>query len=141
MGVMCYPQHKPHRQATPGRCTAIFGSAMNSYATLNDPGAVRFWSLQYGRAYITYAALNVYNRSTSGNQINAEIAKWVAPASDQIRRDPTIVRDEAEKCQVYVGEIFASLENSGFRLDRGSKATLSDVASAMAAAVRRDLGY
>lgn len=122
-------------------CTMLFASAMNTSALQSAPGGVRFWSLQYGRAYITYSALRT-QRGIGPNEINNEMAKYVAKAGPSITRTPIekITKDLTE-CQTRTGLVFSRLHNSGFKFDKRSNETLLDLASDIASGMRKDLGY
>lgn len=122
------------------QCAMLFASAMNTSAIQNNPGGVKFWALQYGRAYVTYGALSIQRRRVSADTVNREMAEHAAKWSREILRRPDIA-GALSSCQISTGQIFVKLENSGFRLDPRSRETLSDVAAAMATLVRKDLGF
>lgn len=133
-------ENKNSTQIYIAKCTLLFASAMNTGAQINQPGVVKFWSLQYGRGYITYAALRMKNNNIHPELINKEmaiIAKEYSPPIPDIKNSTK----QLQTCQIKVGELFNELEFSNFKFDKNSKDTLMDLSTSIANIVRKDLGF
>ena len=72
--------------------------------------------------------------------INAEFARRMQEFPKELSNIQDVSAALAG-CQQTVGKSFSRLENSGFKLDKGYRATLADTAAEIARVVRSDLGF
>jgi hypothetical protein len=127
-----------------GFCVGVFGYAMNSFALANQVGGVNIMSLQYGRAYATYAAITLKNNNKNieiANSINQEISLHAHNAKQYLDKNPSRTANESNSCIDYVSPIFEKLSLSGFKLDDNYSESLIEFSSALAKKVRNNLGY
>ncbi|WP_150051266.1 hypothetical protein [Methylomonas rhizoryzae] len=127
-----------------GFCVGVFGYAMNSFALANQVGGVNIMSLQYGRAYATYAAITLKNNNKNieiANSINQEIALHARNAKQYLDKNSGRTVNESNTCIDYVSPIFEKLSLSGFKLDDNYSESLIEFSSALAKKVRNNLGY
>lgn len=132
------------QQESLGYCAGVFSYVMNAYALSNKAGGVKVMSLQYARAYASYAAtvLSAGKRNVdTARQINGSIQAYSQTAKAHLDANLDELAAETDKCSAYVNRVFYQLSDAGFKIDEGYSESLVEFASALAAKVRGDIGF